>query len=254
MHSESDLRAEVLERQRLQAADHWKDFATIVASGNLGASVLAAGRVLSAHASTAGKAILILALVVSVEAFTLAYLSLAVGRTAVVGPVHLLDVVVAFGIAAAQFAMPAWIAHVAGNGAVISLQVLVSELRHWFAFAGCFAAFASAANVAAQRRRARVTPSARWLTTLDEHQRQDRKHATALAVGASTGWVLSLLIGRRVPAWTSCALIVGLMLSALAFGLGIRSQTVTIHDLETMLAGVGGTETRRCEEDDPPRS
>ena len=171
-------------------------------------------------------------LLASAEAFALAYYSIQVGQLSIVGVVRLSDVVAAFGITAAQFAMPAWVAHVARLSRLATPRQLVLPTRHWLLFAAVFALFAAFVSETERRRRHAVLgPRPAWLDAFNRRQRADQLGASATGTLMLAAWALALVLTGSHPIAAVVCLAVALMAIAGAFAWALRAQQSTVEEL-----------------------
>lgn len=261
-----------------QVASHWREFAVIVVSGNIGAALLTGGLVVTGDEPLLTKAALAAALFASIEAFALAYYSINVGSLQTRGPVRLGHIVDSFGIAGAQFAMPLWISYMARALELHDGQSVVSAGRHWLAFAGAFALLAALANERAARSRSRSTempswprsfyrtlrgtgagshrirngePS--WLKDYNDHQWADRCGAARVGVVLMAAWVFLLVAPALGFTWLVSAFVAGgaLVIAAFGFTMGLRSQSEVVRKLGKHLSTAGrGAEAVQVQIDD----
>jgi hypothetical protein len=179
-------------RLRHQAAEHWTEFAVIVASGSIAVALGAVGLLFSKPVEAGARALIGGMLLASVLAFALAYFSIQVGAVVLVGQVTILEVAASFVIAAAQVAMPGWLGYVLSQRSrVDEVAEIFPDIGHWFSLFACFAATAALANYHAAARRRRdglgILPA---LDSYDEYQRKDRRGALVSGAVAGTVWLV----------------------------------------------------------------
>jgi hypothetical protein len=221
----------VQNRVASQAFEHWNEMGAFVATADIGAAALAAGSIITSDHSGGAKALLIVMLIASSVAFSLAYYSIQVGTVGLLGPTSLVDVVAAFSVAGAQFMMPLWVARTARHAAFSSQPALAAAARHWLGFAAAFAVVGAAGNWAGARRRKTEHP-VDMPQGYETQQRKDRRNAGGSAV------IMGGLWGTAALAHGSLALIVvwaGTVFGLVAFAAGLWSQHLTARLLRLMI-------------------
>ncbi len=143
------------ERTKEHARGHWHEFSIIVASANVILALVLFGRVITTAQNDWPTYIAIGISVAATSAAILAYYSLQVGNLLIFGPLHVLDVLASFVVAAAQLALFIWPTHVLSmkwpNGGAE-----LNSLRHWLVL---YAVFALAAPVGSLRT---AGPASAW--------------------------------------------------------------------------------------------
>jgi hypothetical protein len=223
----------VQERVRSQAFDHWREFASIVASGNVGAVLLVAGIVVTKPNPTNFQVFLLILDAVSFVAVVLAYYSIQVGCCVTVGEVRFSEIGSSFIIAGAQFAMPLWVGHIANSGAVDGLMDWPVQARHWLLFASAFSVAASMANAASQRRQPTTGPEG-W-SRYRRAQYGDRIAALVIGGLLLLLWGLTEILMPDHPIGALAFMMLGIAIALAGFCVGLASQRRTMDDLSHSL-------------------
>jgi hypothetical protein len=209
------------------ARGHWHEFSIIVASANVLLALLLFGRVITTAHNGWPTYIATGISVASISAAILAYYSLQVGHLLIFGPLHVLDVLASFVIAAAQLALFLWPTHVLGTSWADGHTEL-GGLRHWLVFFAAFALVAPVASLRAGRARRRMGLGSVF-PRYESGQRADRFAASVTGLLTAASWALSFWF--LVP-----SLVVGVAVALVGTTTGILSQSRTINWLTSDLA------------------
>jgi hypothetical protein len=227
-----------------QAAEHWREFAVITASGGVLVVIATAGLLLTRSIAFDAVMLLVGMLFVSIAAFVLAYFSMQVGAVTLTGPITLQDIVTSFLIAASQLAMPLWIGNLLRQDRIDGIAAVLPGARHWFGLFACFALSAAYANAYAATRRRRQSNDAGILNDYELAQRDDRRGAFCCGLVAAVAWA-SMLWCQPAPA------VLGALIAVFAIGVGkaIGNQSTTMRRLADALDPV-----MQAPQGDAPRS
>lgn len=226
-----DWTDEIDRRLAVQGAEHWREFAAIVAGASVGISVAAAGTIATADQPLGAKFMMAIMLSASVCGFMLAYFSIQTGQLGVRSPLRASGVGAAFLIAAAQFSMTLWIRWMAVQDPMDTAAQFGTAARHWIGLAGVFALAASYASDNANRDLLdKEDNEPRSLAVFRSAQHRDRRNALATGLLACAAWGLSLAVPDQLVVWVVG---VGVLAVGVSFGLGIRDQETTIRSLES---------------------